>query len=486
MKKNKNNKLTKILVGILSILILALAGIFLGNKWVIKFYYTGGKEVHAQFGLPYQDPGVEAEYTGTLLRFVKKPVNVTIDSSSVDLQNFGKYTVTYSAKYKDISATSKRKVIVEDTIGPDIQLLSSPDAYTVYNHPYEEEGFTAIDNYDGDVTSQVTSKESNGMVYYSVTDSHGNTSTARRKIVYDDRKGPEFNFEDGSEVVVYNGEEFKDDYTAIDDCDGDVTSKVIVEGNVDTSQNGEYELKYSVTDTHGNTTNITRKVKVENKPVNEETATEDNKTIYLTFDDGPYKYTDHLLDILDKYNVKATFFVTNAYPGYAYCIQEEAQRGHTVAVHTASHNYASIYASSSAYWNDFNSMNNIIQQQTGSKTTMFRFPGGSSNTVSKNYCTGVVTQIANEAKAMGYTYYDWNVSSGDAGATTDTDVVYNNVIDGISTNSKYGHPSVVLQHDVKEFSVNAVEHIIQWGLENGYSFKALHPGCYTAHHPISN
>lgn len=488
MKKNRKRKntLTKVLIGILCALFLSLVGIFLCNKWVIQFYYTGTDEVHAQYGMPYNDPGIEAKYTGTLLRFIKKPVDVTIDSSAVDLHNFGEYTVTYSAKYKDVSATTKRKVIVEDTIGPDIQLSSSPDAYTVYNHTYDEEGFKAIDNYDGDVTSQVTSKESNGMIYYSVTDSQGNTSTARRKIVYDDRKGPTFNFEDGSEIVVYNGEEFKDDYTAIDDCDGDVSSKVTIEGSVDTSTNGEYELKYSVSDAHGNTTNVTRKVKVEDKPVNHETATEDNKTIYLTFDDGPYKYTDQLLDILDKYNVKATFFVTNAYPGYAYCIGEEAKRGHTVAVHTATHNYAAVYASASAYWNDFNRMNDIIQQQTGSKTTMFRFPGGSSNTVSKNYCSGVVSQIARDANSMGYTYYDWNVSSGDAGETTNTDVVYNNVINGISANTKYGHPSVVLQHDVKDFSVNAVERIIQWGLENGYSFKSLQPGSYTAHHQIGN
>lgn len=87
---------------------------------------------------------------------------------------------------------------------------------------------------------------------------------------------------------------------------------------------------------------------------------------------------------------------------------------------------------------------------------------------------------------MGYTYFDWNVSSGDAGETTDTNTVYTNVISQVEANSKYGKPSVVLQHDVKEFSVNAVEKIIEWGLENGYSFKPLTSSSYTAHHSIGN
>lgn len=489
-KKRKIRKfgtnLSKVLIGILSVLILMLVGIVLFNKWEVKINFNGVEEIHAQYGMPLEDQGFEAEYTGTLLKFYKKPAELTVDTSQVNFNEFGEYTVTYTASYKDKTTTVQKKLIIEDTIGPDIQLTSTPNAYTVYNKAYEEEGFKAIDNYDGDITDKVETKEANGMVYYTVTDSNGNTSTARRKITYDDRKGPTITLNGGNEVNAFNGEEYKDDYTAIDDCDGDVTSKVTVEGSVDTSTNGDYELKYTVTDEHGNTSTATRKVHVMDKPKNNDGVVEGPKVIYLTFDDGPYKYTDQLLDILDKYNVKATFFTTSAYPNYAYDIAEEAKRGHTVAVHTASHNYAQIYSSASAYWADFDKQNAVIEQQTGSKTNLFRFPGGSSNTVSKNYCSGVITQIASDAATKGYVYFDWNVSSGDAGETTSSDDVYNNVTTQIAANSKYGKPSVVLQHDVKEFSVNAVERIINWGLENGYSFKALTADSFTAHHSIGN
>ncbi|MBR2067102.1 MAG: DUF4214 domain-containing protein [Solobacterium sp.] len=210
------------------------------------------------------------------------------------------------------------------------------------------------------------------------------------------------------------------------------------------------------------------------------------KTIYLTFDDGPGPYTDSLLATLAKYNVKATFFVTSAYPAYAYCLRKAHEQGHTVAVHTATHQYSTIYQSSANYWADFNRQNQIIYEQTGSYTNLFRFPGGSSNTVSRNYNRGIMTRLANEARQKGYLYFDWNVSSGDAGETTNTNVVYQNVIYGIQANTNKGLSSVVLQHDTKAFSVQAVENIIRWGLAQGYTFLAIDSSSPTVHHSIAN
>ncbi|MBQ8469195.1 MAG: polysaccharide deacetylase family protein [Clostridia bacterium] len=113
------------------------------------------------------------------------------------------------------------------------------------------------------------------------------------------------------------------------------------------------------------------------------TASSGSKVIYLTFDDGPYQYTEKLLGVLEKYDVKATFFVTNAYPGYQDLIGKEYRAGHGVAVHTYSHDYSKVYASDAAYWADFEKMNDIVEKQTGQRSIMFRFPRGSSNTVSK-------------------------------------------------------------------------------------------------------
>lgn len=491
MKKNTKRRsktpvLTKILFAIVCILLVSVATLLFMNRFEIRFDPVSPDTVHVEYGSGYKDPGVSAKYTGTILKFIQHEASVTDDASLVDVNTLGEYTVTYTASYKKTTAEIKRKVIVEDTTAPVIELKTSEDSYTPYDHPYEEEGYSASDNYDGDITDQVTSEEKDGVVYYTVTDSSGNKASAERKIHYDDRQGPVITFKDGDEVSIYVGDSYTDQYSAEDDVDGDVTKNVKVSGSVDTDTAGDYKLTYTVSDAHGNETKKTKIVHVLARAINQPDAYESAKTIYLTFDDGPYQYTDTLLDILDKYNVKATFFTTSAYPAYAYCIAEEYQRGHTVAVHTATHNYALVYSSTDAYWNDFNIQNEVIYQQTGQYTTMFRFPGGSSNTVSANYCYGIMSTLASQAAQFGYTYYDWNVTSGDAGETTDTSVVYYNVINGIQANTDHGHASVVLQHDVKGFSVDAVESIIQWGLENGYTFSALHPGSMTAHHSIQN
>lgn len=212
------------------------------------------------------------------------------------------------------------------------------------------------------------------------------------------------------------------------------------------------------------------------------TASSGSKVIYLTFDDGPYKYTDKLLGILDQYDVKATFFVTNAYSGYQNLIAKEYKAGHRVAVHTYSHDYSKVYASDSAYWNDFNKMNDIIEKQTGQRSSMFRFPGGSSNTVSRKYNSGIMSRLVKQSREKGLTYYDWNVTSGDAGETTSSEQVYKNIINGVQ---KQDH-SIVLCHDVKPYTVNAMEKTIVWCLDHGYTFRVLSPNGYTVHHGVNN
>ncbi len=220
-------------------------------------------------------------------------------------------------------------------------------------------------------------------------------------------------------------------------------------------------------------------------PVDE--TTDKAHIIYLTFDDGPSKNTRTLLDVLKKYpQVKVSFFVVNQATNYVPLIAEEFQDGHTVAVHSYTHDYKKIYKSTDAYWSDFNKMNDIVEKYTGQRSILFRFPGGSSNTVSRSYSKGIMTTLTKQSKDKGLVYFDWNVSSGDAGETTSTDKVYSNVISGIKSNTKNGRASVVLQHDSKSYSVKAVERIIQWGLQNGYRFLPLSKNSPTAHHHINN
>lgn len=204
--------------------------------------------------------------------------------------------------------------------------------------------------------------------------------------------------------------------------------------------------------------------------------------IYLTFDDGPGPYTAQLLDVLAKYNIKATFFVTGA--GSDDLILREYNEGHTVALHTLSHNYAAIYQNVDAYFADLYAVQDRVRRITGQTATLIRFPGGSSNLVSAKYDGGakIMSRLAQEVEAKGFTYFDWNISSGDAGGVTTADGVYNTVVNGLVGDGDM----VVLQHDIKKYSVDAVERIIKYGLDNGWSFDKLTAESFTAHHRINN
>ena len=493
----KPNIFLRILLTLLLILVLlaASAGIFLFviNKWYVQVTIRGEDTIRLEYQEPYTDPGADAVFTGTLFDlpafdrwssryhdFVETSPEVTV-TSDVDTDSLGTYLVSYKAEAYGRTGTAHRCVIVEDTIPPEISLKTIEDHYTLPGHPYEEEGFEAHDLHDGDLTDSVKSEEKDGVVYYTVKDASGNTGTASREIFYDDRTPPELTLNGGTKVSFYVGETWRDSYKAVDDADGDITDRVKIKGSVDDSKPGTYTLKYSVKDSWGNKTKAERKVTVK-RIVNDESKAASGKVIYLTFDDGPGPYTEDLLAILKKYKVRATFFVTHGFPKYEDMIGKEAAAGHTVAVHTYTHDYGQIYASTDAYWSDFNRMNDIVEDQTGKRTTLFRFPGGSSNTVSANYSSGIMTKLVKQAADKGYTYFDWNVSSGDAGGTTSPSGVYSNCVAGVSSHDT----SVILCHDIKSYTVEAMEDFIEWALKEGYTFLPLSPYSPTAHHGVNN
>ena len=493
----KHKSAGRVLLTILLILVLlcTAAGIFLFviNKWEVRVTLRGDETMHLEYQEPFEDPGADAVFTGTLFDLpafddlisrwwdvldTRPEVKV---KSSVDTNELGSYMVSYEASAYGRTGTAHRVVIVEDTTPPEITLKTKEDHYTLPGHPYEEEGFEAVDLCDGDLTESVETREEDGVVYYTVKDRSGNTASAEREIFYDDRTAPVIDLK-GGDVSFYVGESWKDSYSAEDDAEGDVTEKVKVSGSVDSSKAGTYTLTYTVEDNFGNKAEVKRKVTVKGIPVNDESKAGSGKVIYLTFDDGPGKYTEDLLATLKKYNVRATFFVTHGFPAYEDMIGKEAKAGHTVAVHTYTHDYATIYASTDAYWNDFNKMNDIIEKQTGKRTTLFRFPGGSSNTVSANYNSGIMSRLVKQAEEKGYSYYDWNVSSGDAGGTTSPSGVYSNCVAGVSGRDA----SVILCHDIKSYTVEAMDDFIEWALKEGYTFLPLTAYSPKAHHGVNN
>lgn len=208
-----------------------------------------------------------------------------------------------------------------------------------------------------------------------------------------------------------------------------------------------------------------------------------SKVCYLTFDDGPSENTLKILDVLKKANAKASFFVIST-SKLAYVKRIHAE-GHTVALHSNSHNYGKIYSSENAYFNDLNTISNKVKGQIGIEPKIMRFPGGSSNLVSKSYNKGIMTRLTKQVSSKGYVYVDWNVDSGDASGAC---VAKNKLVRNIQTYSKNKGNICVLMHDTsaKTTTPQALPEIICYLRGKGYRFEALTTSSPVFHHGVNN
>ena len=409
-------------------------------------------------------------------RFKCSSISVDV-TSDVDTSVLGTYSVTYSANYKGHSKSIVRNVSVVDNESPIIEVAS--DSLSVCPNATEYDiSYKAYDNYDGDLSSSVSREVVDDTLVFTVTDSSNNMASKNVLLVREDTEAPSISLKGNSTLyVALNSSYSEPGYNAYDNCSGDLSSRVSVSGSVDTSTAGSYTLKYSVPDDYGNSSSISRSVKVYAP------NSGGSGVIYLTFDDGPSQYTGELLNILSKYNVKATFFVTNINSNYSYYIKQAYEQGHSIALHTSSHNYSQIYASTDAYFADLNLINETVKNMTGSYSTLLRFPGGSSNTVSRKYSSGIMSSLSRMVEERGFKYFDWNVSSGDADGRSHSSQDYaNNIISQLGSGSYY----IVLQHDTNINSIRSVGSVIEYGLAHGYSFQTLDMSSPTVHHKIAN
>lgn len=196
----------------------------------------------------------------------------------------------------------------------------------------------------------------------------------------------------------------------------------------------------------------------------------ESKTVYLTFDDGPSQNTLDILKILDKHNIKATFFMCGSKTEEGKDIMKKvADAGHTIGVHSYLHDYNTIYNSVEDYLDDFNNTYKLIYDATGVKPTIFRFPGGSIN----SYNRLVYKQIIAEMTRRGFVYYDWNISGEDASPNATWKSIYNNIMNGIKSNPD--GRAIILLHDSpgKDTTARTVEDIIIELEKQGYTFKPL-------------
>ena len=256
-----------------------------------------------------------------------------------------------------------------------------------------------------------------------------------------------------------------------------------IDNNKNTTNTTETQAKPTENKTNENKTQ-TNKVS-ENKTADSKTTTSNGKSIaYLTFDDGPSSITNSVLDILKKYNVKATFFVINSGSYNKTTLQREVNEGHTIGLHAYDHNYAIAYKDDNSYLDGIDKLRAKVKADTGFDSHYIRFPGGSSNTISKRYSKGIMSRITKTAKQRGYKYYDWNVDDDDAGRARTADDCYNNVVKELRPNRS----NIVLMHDfgTNKKILEALPRIIEYCQKNGYTMLPIDDNTPEIHHGISN
>ena len=453
MKKFFSNQINLIVMLIILILVSTFTGLYL--ILYFSLHINGSKYVEIDYNTVYKDKGARYKLFGI---DVSKSIKT---KNNVNVNKMGEYKVTYSIKYLFINIVKSRKVVVLDKSAPIITLKGEEKSIICPNSVYNEEGFEAKDAVDGDVTKKVKTKVEEDKITYIVTDKAGNKAKKVRKIIKEDKEPPKITLI-GKDITAINlSYKYVDSgYEVSDNCDSEV--KVTQEGNVDVNKEGKYIITYIATDSSGNESRISRTIVVQKQ-------TGGTGVIYLTFDDGPSATgsTQKILDVLRNNGIKATFFVTGNGP--ANLIKKEYDEGHVIALHTYSHSYANVYASVDNYFNDLNRISDLVYSQTGQRSNIIRFPGGSNNTVSNRYSNGIMDILTKQVLEKGYIYFDWNVSSGDAGGCTTESCVYNSVVNGLSKSRS----NIVLMHDVKMFTANALDDIIKYGKNNGYSFGVL-------------
>ncbi|MDR0570461.1 MAG: polysaccharide deacetylase [Clostridiales Family XIII bacterium] len=191
--------------------------------------------------------------------------------------------------------------------------------------------------------------------------------------------------------------------------------------------------------------------------------------VFLTFDDGPTIYTEQVLDTLREKGVSATFFVVgNSVRKLAdggEILNRVVNEGHTLGIHCDYHAYKPLYKSVETFLEDFSKIYNLIYELTGTQPDIFRFPGGSNT----GYNKAIRSKLINEMERRGFTYYDWNASTGDSSSEITPESAFQNAVAKAGRSKRL----IILIHDTKKASVDALPRIIDYYREAGYNFDRL-------------
>jgi len=196
-------------------------------------------------------------------------------------------------------------------------------------------------------------------------------------------------------------------------------------------------------------------------------APENAKVVYLTFDDGPTKYTPQVLEILARYNIQATFFVVGNQQHNHY-MKDIVEQGHSIGLHSYNHNFNQIYSSKEAFFKDFQKIDDIVFEQTGIRSNIMRFPGGSS--VKKAASKTIMPHLKEEVAERGYQFFDWNCDSRDKMGVKTASVALSKIT---SAAQDAGDIIIVLMHDTEKITVQYLPGVIEHFMTLGYDFLPL-------------
>ena len=467
MKVNKSLKILLIIIVLIFSIVILL--IYPTNPIVLYSYHPVA-EISQKFD-PYEN--IKRVIGG-------KVSDVNVDTSKIDFTKTGKYPITY--RYNNIETTVTLEL--QDTIIPDLEVQE-----LTIDLNMEVKASDLIKNYYDSKRTKVSFKEDYqfdkpGDYEVAIRICRNNNCVTKKSVIHvlpEDNVSP-----------VINGVR---NLTVLKDSDIDLLSSVSVSdnqddnpiltidsSNLDISKIGNYQITYYAKDRSLNVTKETCIVTVvENKKIGT-TIPSDEKVVYLTFDDGPSENTQQVLDILDVYDVKATFFVTGTNEEYFDLIKTAHEAGHTIGLHTYVHEYDQIYCSTSAYFADLKKIEDLVYNQIGSIPKYIRFPGGSSNQISKQYCNRIMSKLTKEVLNRGYQYYDWNEDSEDGSGQLSVKQLIKNAT------AADENDIILLFHDAngKENTIKALGPVIEYYQNKGYVFKAIDDSSYVVHHSVVN
>lgn len=426
-----------------------------------------------------ENPSVEILSSPNPYKFIKTIKNAQRDQvqivGEIDTSSLG----THTFQYRLLKKTFTLYYTVVDTITP---IVETKDAYVTIGERGDPNDFIASIQ-DATKTIVKFDKEYEfttlGDVHIGIlVEDEGKNSTkinATAHVVPKDTTPPIIHNVSDKTIRVGERINLLDTIYANDDRDGKL-AVTLQEDNLDTQTPGFYKIRYEAIDKAGNKATKECNITVLPKATG-------NKILYLTINHGPSEHTPNILAILKTYHVKATFFVTGQNPMQIPYIKQVFQQGHAIGLQTYSNAYAHIYSSDTAFYQELSKIADVVKAQTGQEPKILRFPGGSSNTLSKNYSVGIMSRLTTSVQRKGYQYYDWNCAIGDSNPSLPSSILIET-----AKSCDIGGPIMMLTHDQSRSNatVEALPAIIEYYKKQEYTFETINPTVDGFHHFINN